>query len=106
MVIRQAALAASHSFCRDRALVRRPWNYVNLRWLRREALSQVDDRRTYVSTLSGLLRDDPQLNSFLYYEAPLLPWGVSAAARWLHPGAKVIVARADDPAARKVLAQP
>ena len=83
-----------------------PWNYVNLRWLRREALSQVDDRRTYISTLSGLLHDDPQLNSFLYYDAPLLPWGVSAAARWLHPGAKVIIARVDEPAARTVLAQP
>ncbi|HEX4594783.1 MAG TPA: hypothetical protein VH157_10940, partial [Bryobacteraceae bacterium] len=82
-----------------------PWNYVNLRRLRREALSQVDDRRAYIATLGDLVQTNPQLTSFLYTDGPFLESGTLGAIRWLHPAVEILMAREDGPDRNKVLDQ-
>ena len=83
-----------------------PWDYVNLRRQRREALSQVDDRRAYVATLSDLIHSQPGLTSFLYLDGPFLESGALGAIRWLHPGVEILMAREDGPDRGKILEQP
>ena len=83
-----------------------PWNYVNLRRLRREALSQVDDRRRYVAALADLGRAQPQLTSFLYTDAPFLESGTLGILHWLHPELEISMAREDGPDRDKILAHP
>ena len=83
-----------------------PWNYVNLRRFRREALSQVDDRRHYVATLSELVLSQPHLISFLYLDGPFLESGALGVIRWLHPGVDILMAREDGPDRSKILDQP
>jgi hypothetical protein len=83
-----------------------PWDYVNLRRQRREALSQVDDRRSYVGTLSDLVHSQPRLTSFLYLDGPFLESGALGAIRWLHPGVDILMAREDGADRGKILAQP
>jgi len=70
-----------------------PWNYANLRSLRREALSQVDDRRTYAATLTVLAAKQPQFTSFIYEDGPFEPYGAQAIERWLHPDTVITVLR-------------
>jgi hypothetical protein len=82
-----------------------PWNYVDLRRLRREALSQVDDRRRYVATLADLVHSNPQLRSFLYFDGPFLESGALGAIRWLQPGVEILVAREDGPDRSKIIEQ-
>ncbi len=83
-----------------------PWNYVNLRRLRREALSQVDDRRNYFATLARLTGAQPDLTKFLYFDGPLLQYGATGAIRWLHRGAEITMSRVDSPEAPKLMQQP
>jgi hypothetical protein len=83
-----------------------PWDYVNLRRQRREALSQVDDRRAYIATLSDLVHSQPQLTSFLYLDGPFLESGALGAIRWLRPGVDILMAREDGPDRGKILEQP
>ena len=83
-----------------------PWDYVNLRRQRREALSQVEDRRAYVKTLSDLVHSQPQLASFLYLDGPFQESGALGAIRWLHPGVEIRMAREDGPDRSKILEQP
>src|SRR5713101_5605555 len=66
-----------------------PWNYANLRWLRREALSQADDRRAYVAGIADVARAHPEITTFLYRVGPLTDWGARSAAAWFHPGATI-----------------
>jgi hypothetical protein len=83
-----------------------PWDYVNLRRQRREALSQVDDRRAYIATLSDLVHSQPQLTSFLYLEGPFLESGALGAIRWLRPGFDIMLVREDGPDRTKIIEQP
>jgi len=83
-----------------------PWDYVNLRRQRREALSQVADRRAYVATLSDLVHLQPHLTSFLYLDGPFLESGALGAIRWLRPGVDIMLAREDGPDRGKILEQP
>jgi hypothetical protein len=68
-----------------------PWNYVNLRWQRNDALSDVADRRRYLDGLGDFARNSPDINSYLYYDGPVGTWGVRGTIRWWHPGAASIV---------------
>ncbi len=74
-----------------------PWNYVNLRRLRRATLGEADDRRQYIATLTTLIREHPDLGSFIYQDGPLLFWGVSPAIHWLRPygSYRIVTERAD-----------
>jgi hypothetical protein len=83
-----------------------PWDYVNLRRQRREALSQVEDRRAYIATLSDLIHSQPELTSFLYLDGPFLESGALGAIHWLHPGVDILMAREDAPDRIKILVQP
>jgi hypothetical protein len=84
-----------------------PWNYVNLRWLRKEALSQAEDRRRYVATLAELTRTQPDVRAFLYRDSPVLSdWGARSAVSWFHPDDKIVLAREDGPDAGAVLKAP
>lgn len=83
-----------------------PWNYVNLRRLRRDALSQVDDRRVYSAGLADLIRTEPGLTSFLYTDGPFLESGALGVMRWLHPGVEIKMTREDGPERGKILEQP
>jgi hypothetical protein len=83
-----------------------PWDYVDLRRQRREALSQVGDRRAYIATLSDLIHSQPELTSFLYLDGPFLESGALGAIRWLHPGVDILMAREDGPDRGKILEQP
>ena len=97
---RRAALAIAAAL-----LLWIPWNYVNLRRLRREALSQVDDRRHYVAALADLGRARPELNSFLYVDAPFLESGALGVLHWLRPGVDILMTREDGPERGKILQQ-
>ncbi|HYL76657.1 MAG TPA: hypothetical protein VEU96_20755 [Bryobacteraceae bacterium] len=84
-----------------------PWNYVNLRWLRRDALSQADDRRRYVGTLVELMRTQPDLRAFIYRDTPVFSdWGARSTLGWLHPDDPITLAREDSPQAAAVLKAP
>ena len=84
-----------------------PWNYANLRWLRRDELSAADDRRRYVTMLGDFLRSQPAIKSFVYRNAPLAdPWGAQAAIEWFRPLEDIRVAREDANDARTVLDAP
>jgi hypothetical protein len=83
-----------------------PWNYANLRWLRREALSQADDRRAYVDGITGLARTHPEITTFLYRIGPLTDWGARSAAAWFHPAATIKLAYEGNPDAAAVLQSP
>ncbi|HEV2689854.1 MAG TPA: hypothetical protein VGV35_14940 [Bryobacteraceae bacterium] len=73
-----------------------PWNYANLRSLRKEALSQAEDRRRYAATLTDLANKQPQLTSFIYEDGPFEPYGAKAVERWLHPDTVITVAREEE----------
>jgi hypothetical protein len=83
-----------------------PWNYIQLRRLRSVALSQVDDRRRYVDTLSDLIASQPGLTSFLYVDAPVGEFGAAGAIRWLRPGVPIRMAHESEPEAQEILRQP
>ena len=81
-----------------------PWNYVNLRVLRNDALREADDRRRYVTALGEFLHTQPEIKSFVYRDAPLAdPWGTLAAIEWFRPLEEIHVAREDSADARQVL---
>jgi hypothetical protein len=84
-----------------------PWNYANLRWLRREALSQAEDRHRYVNVLGDIARDHPYIHAFLYRDGgPLQDWGARSAVQWFHPLDTILLAREDSPAAAAILQKP
>ena len=83
-----------------------PWNYANLRRLRREEFGQAADRHRYVSGMEDLSRTQPGITSFVYRDAPVKEWGVKGISRWFHPGAPVTVGREDTPEGREALAAP
>ena len=83
-----------------------PSNYVHLRRFRREALSQVEDRRRYVSGLADLVRAQPNLTSFLYVDGPYLESGTLGIVHWLRPGADIRVGREGAPSTAEILRQP
>ncbi len=83
-----------------------PWNYANLRWLRRDALSQAADRRAYVATLADLVHKQPGITNFLYRDGPLEDWGAQSAIAWLHPGVDIHLAHEGNPDERPILQAP
>lgn len=83
-----------------------PWNYMNLRSMRRIWLQQADDRRLYVAALTGLASRQPEVTSFIYQEAPLVEYGANAAARWLHPGKPILMVSEQEPKPPELLQSP
>lgn len=83
-----------------------PWNYANLRHLRAEALSQAEDRRRYMATLTGLAHQQPQIVSFIYEDGPFQLYGAKAVELWLHPGTLVTVVREEQPKPQGFLQSP
>jgi hypothetical protein len=74
-----------------------PWNYANLRTLRKDALLQSEDRRRYAAALTELAGKQPQIISFLYEDAPYELYGAKAMERWLHPDSAITMLREEDP---------
>ncbi|MGI8745145.1 MAG: hypothetical protein ACR2NN_21750 [Bryobacteraceae bacterium] len=66
-----------------------PWNYVNMRWLRRTALADVADRRVYVRGLMDISRAHPDILTFLYSSGPVNGYGTRGVLRIIHPGQDV-----------------
>lgn len=62
-----------------------PWNYGHLRTLRRAALAAANENRTYVATLAQMVRDLPEMRTFVYDGFPrhLDVWGVEGALQYL-----------------------
>ena len=84
-----------------------PWNYANLRSLRREVLSHVDDRRRYLDGLAELIDSQPGINSFLYHDGPVGSWGVRAFIRYRRPESTAIeVFPEDSDDAQSLIRQP
>lgn len=83
-----------------------PWNYVNLRSMRRTALAQAEDRRQYVTALANLAERQPGITSFVYQEGPLQEYGANAAERWLHPGKRIVMVSEREPKPAALLQAP
>ena len=83
-----------------------PWNYANLRWLRREEFGQAADRHRYVAGIEDLSRSQPGITSFVYRDAPLKESGAKGISHWFRPGASITIGREDTPEGREALAAP
>lgn len=80
-----------------------PWNYVNMRWLRREALSDADERRRFAGALVELTREHPEILTFIYYNGPLNGYGTRGVITFMHPNQQIRFASVDDPGAAELL---
>ncbi|HYL77594.1 MAG TPA: hypothetical protein VEU96_25495 [Bryobacteraceae bacterium] len=83
-----------------------PWNYANLRHLRADALSQAEDRRRYVATLTELAHQHPEITSFIYEDGPFQLYGTKAVELWLHPDTQIIMVREEQPKPQGFLQSP
>jgi len=81
-----------------------PWNYVNLRWLRKAELARGDAARMYAGSIVKAVKPHPEVAAFAYNEAPLESWGVAGLIRLLHPPVTAIqLVREDDTGSSGVL---
>ncbi len=81
-----------------------PWNYVNLRWLRKAELARGDAARIYSGSVIKAVVTHPEVTAFAYNEAPLESWGVSGLIRLLHPPLTAIhLVQEDEPSSYRVL---
>jgi hypothetical protein len=76
-----------------------PWNYLQLRAVRREVMEQAVDRRQFVAAMDAIARTRPEVTSYVFpHEDPLTNYGVRAAGRLLHPKAQNVLAASEDSA--------
>lgn len=81
-----------------------PWNYVNLRWMRKEELARADKARIYVATLVKAAQRYPGIRTYLYRDKPMEWYAIRAVVSLVRPGGKEVKALAmGDPEASKAL---
>jgi hypothetical protein len=80
-----------------------PWNYVNLRWQRRTALSDSADRRDFVRAIGELTHAHPDILTFVYDSGPVNWYGTKGVLRLMHLTNEIRFARVQDPEATDLL---
>jgi hypothetical protein len=56
-----------------------PWNYINLRWLRRAELARADIARVYVASVMKVAQKYPRISTFLFHDIPMARYAIPAA---------------------------
>jgi hypothetical protein len=81
-----------------------PWNFVNLRWLRKAELARADTARQYVANVAKAAQKYPGIRTFLYHDIPMESYTIPAVVRLIQPASEdVKVLAVDDPGAPKAV---
>ena len=85
-----------------------PWNYVNLRQDRKQALAIAAENRRYVTALGDFARNTPDIHTFVYDGRPpaLNVWGIRGALQHFYRRFDLRLASIDDPDGQAALHDP